>query len=95
MSLALISPRKEEVEDTMHVHISSLSVLPAHRGQGVARQLMTQSQSCMRTGLRAQLPMTDNNATLHVRKSNASAIALYTLLEVVVKPGHYKSLVIR
>ncbi|KIK95463.1 hypothetical protein PAXRUDRAFT_826995 [Paxillus rubicundulus Ve08.2h10] len=57
MLLTLKFPRKEEVKDGTHAHISSLSVLPAYRRQGIARQVVSQCR--MQTDLCAQLPTTN------------------------------------
>ncbi|KAF8843851.1 hypothetical protein BDN67DRAFT_83209 [Paxillus ammoniavirescens] len=86
MLLTLKSPRKDEIKDGTHAHIGSLSVLPAYRGQGVARRLITQSlQSCRRI-------FNVSEVTLNIRGSDTPAVALYTSLgfcKVMERAGHY------
>ncbi|KAF9234731.1 acetyltransferase, partial [Melanogaster broomeanus] len=83
---------KEEVKEATHAHIRSLSVLHAHRGQGIARQLMTRSLHSARTLFNV------SEVTLHVRKSNKHAIELYTSLgfyQIMEKRRYCESQVIR
>ncbi|KAJ7327563.1 acyl-CoA N-acyltransferase [Mycena albidolilacea] len=60
-------PEKTEV----HGHVNSISVLRSYRRLGLARKLMVLSQEAMSTIYNASF------VSLHVRKSNMAAIALY------------------
>ncbi|KII88000.1 hypothetical protein PLICRDRAFT_162934 [Plicaturopsis crispa FD-325 SS-3] len=64
---------KEETGSTDEVygHVNSISVLRSYRRLGLARKLMEQSQDAMAAVYKATY------CTLHVRKSNQAAIALY------------------
>ncbi|KAK7457023.1 N-terminal acetyltransferase A complex catalytic subunit ard1 [Stygiomarasmius scandens] len=61
----------EEDSNQVHGHVNSISVLRSHRRLGLAKKLMLLSQEAMATVYRAQY------VSLHVRKSNKAAIALY------------------
>ncbi|KAF8554140.1 acyl-CoA N-acyltransferase [Imleria badia] len=77
---------KEEVKNATHAHVSFLFVLTEYQGQGVGRRLLTTSLQ----SARAQYNVSE--VTLHVRTSNAPAIALYTSLKFYttkMKPRHY------
>ncbi|KAJ7469592.1 acyl-CoA N-acyltransferase [Mycena latifolia] len=54
-----------------HGHVNSISVLRSYRRLGLARKLMLLSQEAMKTIYKASF------VSLHVRKSNKAAIALY------------------
>ncbi|KAJ7050630.1 acyl-CoA N-acyltransferase [Mycena amicta] len=55
----------------IHGHVNSISVLRSYRRLGLAKKLMLLSQDAMSTVYKA------NYVSLHVRKSNKAAIALY------------------
>ncbi|KAF7296981.1 N-acetyltransferase domain-containing protein [Mycena indigotica] len=55
----------------IHGHVNSISVLRAYRRLGLAKKLMLLSQEAMATVYKA------NYVSLHVRRSNKAAIALY------------------
>ncbi|KAJ7508879.1 acyl-CoA N-acyltransferase [Mycena galericulata] len=55
----------------VHGHVNSISVLRSYRRLGLARKLMVLSQHAMTTIYKASF------VSLHVRKSNKAAIALY------------------
>ncbi|KAJ7196636.1 acyl-CoA N-acyltransferase [Mycena pura] len=55
----------------VHGHVNSISVLRSYRRLGLARKLMLLSQEAMVSVYRASF------VSLHVRKSNLAAIALY------------------
>ncbi|KAJ7077003.1 acyl-CoA N-acyltransferase [Mycena belliarum] len=69
----------DEPEDTdngakkaeVHGHVNSISVLRSYRRLGLARKLMLLSQEAMVSVYKASF------VSLHVRKSNMAAIALY------------------
>jgi ribosomal-protein-alanine N-acetyltransferase len=67
------------------LHVLNVAVAPEERRRGVARALMCQAEErALEHGARI--------ATLEVRRSNASAIALYRSMgyrEVGVRPGYY------
>jgi len=72
--IGYILAKIEEVpEDGGHIHghVNSISVLRSHRRLGIAKKLMLQSQRAMSEIYRAAY------VSLHVRKSNLAAIALY------------------
>ncbi|KAH7918803.1 acyl-CoA N-acyltransferase, partial [Leucogyrophana mollusca] len=76
-------------EGGIHGHIRSISVLRSHRRRGLARKLMSLSLRAMQDTYRA------THVTLHVRKSNVGARALYAGLGftcVKVKERHCESL---
>ncbi|CCM04050.1 uncharacterized protein FIBRA_06209 [Fibroporia radiculosa] len=60
-----------ESEEEAHGHVTSISVLRSYRRLGLAKRLMVQSQEAMATVFRASY------VSLHVRKSNRAALALY------------------
>ncbi|KAH9893344.1 acyl-CoA N-acyltransferase [Cubamyces lactineus] len=57
--------------DEPHGHVISISVLRPYRRLGLARKLMVQSQEAMARVYKAAY------VTLHVRKTNRAALALY------------------
>ncbi|KAF9011101.1 acyl-CoA N-acyltransferase [Cyathus striatus] len=64
---------EEEPNDNgeIHGHVNSISVLRSHRRLGLAKKLMLLSQEAMASIYKATY------VSLHVRKSNKAAIALY------------------
>ncbi len=60
------------------MHINNVAVLPAHRGRGVGRLLLTHV-------LREAARFGAHRATLEVRASNASALRLYERLGFVIE----------
>jgi len=56
----------------VHGHITSLAVLRSHRKMGLAAKLMTAAQDAMQECFAAEY------VSLHVRKSNRAAFALYS-----------------
>ncbi|GAA6047994.1 hypothetical protein JCM3770_006461 [Rhodotorula araucariae] len=77
---------EDSVEDP-HGHVTSISVLRNYRRLGLANKLMQLSQQAMKTTYGASM------VSLHVRKTNRAALALYkdTLgFEVVkIEKGYY------
>ncbi|THG97140.1 hypothetical protein EW026_g4797 [Hermanssonia centrifuga] len=69
----ILAKMEEDVgsEDEQHGHVTSISVLRSYRRLGLAKRLMVQSQEAMATVYRASY------VSLHVRKSNRAALALY------------------
>ncbi|TFK39173.1 acyl-CoA N-acyltransferase [Crucibulum laeve] len=68
--LAKIEEPNEEGE-VAHGHVNSISVLRSYRRLGLAKKLMLLSQEAMVSVYKAKF------VSLHVRKSNKAAIALY------------------
>ncbi|KAJ7129865.1 acyl-CoA N-acyltransferase [Mycena crocata] len=64
-------PNGKEEPPELHGHVNSISVLRSYRRLGLARKLMILSQEAMATIYKATF------VSLHVRKSNKPAIALY------------------
>ncbi|KAJ7204854.1 acyl-CoA N-acyltransferase [Mycena haematopus] len=64
-------PKTDFENGKVHGHINSISVLRSYRRLGLARKLMVLSQEAMSTIYKASF------VSLHVRKSNKPAIALY------------------
>ncbi|KAF7345664.1 N-acetyltransferase domain-containing protein [Mycena venus] len=62
---------KDSEKTEIHGHVNSISVLRSYRRLGLARKLMILSQEAMSTIYKASF------VSLHVRKSNKPAIALY------------------
>ncbi|KAJ2931741.1 hypothetical protein H1R20_g5358, partial [Candolleomyces eurysporus] len=54
-----------------HGHVTSISVLRSYRRLGIAKKLMLQSQEAMASVYKVSY------VSLHVRKSNRAALALY------------------
>ncbi|KAF9528599.1 acyl-CoA N-acyltransferase [Crepidotus variabilis] len=85
--LAKIEEPEDETSPEIHGHVNSISVLRSYRRLGLAKKLMLLSQDAMTSIYRAHY------CSLHVRKSNKAAIALYrdTLgFEVAkVEKGYY------
>lgn len=69
----ILAKMEEDVADgdEPHGHVTSISVLRSYRRLGLAKRLMVQSQEAMATVYRASY------VSLHVRKSNRAALALY------------------
>ncbi|KIP07710.1 hypothetical protein PHLGIDRAFT_29898 [Phlebiopsis gigantea 11061_1 CR5-6] len=69
----ILAKMEEDVADgdESHGHVTSISVLRSYRRLGLAKRLMIQSQEAMATVYRASY------VSLHVRKSNRAALALY------------------
>ncbi|KAJ3339478.1 N-terminal acetyltransferase A complex catalytic subunit ard1 [Gonapodya sp. JEL0774] len=65
----VVADREEDGEP--HGHITSLSVMRTYRRLGLAEKLMKQAQRAMLTSFSALY------VSLHVRKSNRAALALY------------------
>mmetsp|Transcript_7847 Transcript_7847/g.24487 ORF Transcript_7847/g.24487 Transcript_7847/m.24487 type:complete len:203 (-) Transcript_7847:192-800(-) len=63
--------KMEEDSPEVHGHITSLAVLRSHRKMGIAAKLMTAAQEAMAETFKAEY------VSLHVRKSNRAAFALY------------------
>ena len=63
--------KMEEDAPEVHGHITSLAVLRSHRKMGLAAKLMTAAQHAMQEAFAAEY------VSLHVRKSNRAAFALY------------------
>ncbi|KAJ6461153.1 acyl-CoA N-acyltransferase [Mycena vitilis] len=63
--------KKDSEKAEVHGHVNSISVLRSYRRLGLARKLMVLSQEAMSTIYKASF------VSLHVRKSNKPAIALY------------------
>jgi len=68
----VLAKMEEDAKDDPHGHITSLAVLRSHRKLGLATKLMKQAQRAMVESFNA------NYVSLHVRKSNRAALALYT-----------------
>eukprot|EP00316_Scyphosphaera_apsteinii_P013294 CAMPEP_0119309928 /NCGR_PEP_ID=MMETSP1333-20130426/17596_1 /TAXON_ID=418940 /ORGANISM="Scyphosphaera apsteinii, Strain RCC1455" /LENGTH=216 /DNA_ID=CAMNT_0007314013 /DNA_START=60 /DNA_END=710 /DNA_ORIENTATION=- len=64
--------KMEEESAEVHGHITSLAVLRSHRKMGLAAKLMTAAQEAMQEVFNAEY------VSLHVRKSNRAAFALYS-----------------
>jgi len=64
-------PPEDDKTAEIHGHVNSISVLRSHRRLGLARKLMLLSQEAMSSIYNASF------VSLHVRKSNKAAIALY------------------
>mmetsp|Transcript_23087 Transcript_23087/g.68104 ORF Transcript_23087/g.68104 Transcript_23087/m.68104 type:complete len:203 (-) Transcript_23087:168-776(-) len=64
--------KMEEDSPEVHGHITSLAVLRSHRKMGIAAKLMTAAQEAMEETFKAEF------VSLHVRKSNRAAFALYS-----------------
>ncbi|KAF5366154.1 hypothetical protein D9758_005773 [Tetrapyrgos nigripes] len=62
---------EEDNAEEVHGHVNSISVLRSHRRLGLAKKLMLLSQEAMSSIYKARY------VSLHVRKSNNAAIALY------------------
>ncbi|EDR00970.1 uncharacterized protein LACBIDRAFT_255052 [Laccaria bicolor S238N-H82] len=61
----------QEEGEPIHGHVNSISVLRSYRRLGLAKKLMLLSQEAMANIYKASF------CSLHVRKSNKAAIALY------------------
>jgi len=64
-------PSEDDKTSEIHGHVNSISVLRSHRRLGLAKKLMLLSQEAMSSIHNASY------VSLHVRKSNKAAIALY------------------
>jgi len=64
-------PSEEGKSEEVHGHVNSISVLRSYRRLGLAKTLMLLSQEAMASIYKASY------VSLHVRKSNKAAIALY------------------
>jgi len=64
-------PSEEGKNEEIHGHVNSISVLRSYRRLGLAKKLMLLSQEAMSSIYKASY------VSLHVRKSNKAAIALY------------------
>ncbi|PPQ86624.1 hypothetical protein CVT25_006808 [Psilocybe cyanescens] len=64
-------PNEEGTTEEIHGHVNSISVLRSYRRLGLAKKLMLLSQEAMSSIYKASY------VSLHVRKSNKAAIALY------------------
>jgi peptide alpha-N-acetyltransferase len=64
-------PSEEGKSEEVHGHVNSISVLRSYRRLGLAKKLMLLSQEAMASIYKASY------VSLHVRKSNKAAIALY------------------
>jgi len=69
--LAKVEQEPEEKGGVIHGHVNSISVLRSYRRLGLAKRLMILSQDAMYSVYKAEY------CSLHVRKSNIAAIALY------------------
>merc|ERR1711935_822758 len=67
----VLAKMEEDPEDVPHGHITSLAVKRSHRRLGLAQKLMDQASQAMVECFDAQY------VSLHVRKSNRAALALY------------------
>ncbi|TPX38048.1 hypothetical protein SmJEL517_g00067 [Synchytrium microbalum] len=67
----VLAKMEEDVVESPHGHITSLSVMRNWRRLGIAEKLMSQSQKAMVEVFNAQY------CSLHVRKSNRAALQLY------------------
>ncbi|KAJ1604967.1 N-acetyltransferase subunit ARD1 [Cryptosporidium canis] len=70
-SVGYVLGKIEEESGPHHGHITSIAVLRTHRGFGMAKKLLTQSQSSMQSVYRVPY------CSLHVRVSNHAAKNLY------------------
>jgi N-alpha-acetyltransferase 10/11 len=61
----------EENQDQLNGHITSIAIFPDYRNQGVASKLM---EKCIASFIKNRALI----VTLHVRKSNTTALNLYT-----------------
>lgn len=64
-------PAEDDKAQEIHGHVNSISVLRSYRRLGLAKKLMLLSQEAMASIYKASY------VSLHVRKSNKAAIALY------------------
>ncbi|KAF9482765.1 acyl-CoA N-acyltransferase [Pholiota conissans] len=64
-------PSEDDKDQVIHGHVNSISVLRSYRRLGLAKKLMLLSQEAMLSIYKASY------VSLHVRKSNKAAIALY------------------
>ncbi|KJA15598.1 hypothetical protein HYPSUDRAFT_48234 [Hypholoma sublateritium FD-334 SS-4] len=64
-------PAEDDKTQEIHGHVNSISVLRSYRRLGLAKKLMLLSQEAMASIYKASY------VSLHVRKSNKAAIALY------------------
>ncbi|PPQ97838.1 hypothetical protein CVT26_012934 [Gymnopilus dilepis] len=64
-------PSEDDKNEEIHGHVNSISVLRSYRRLGLAKKLMLLSQEAMSSIYQASY------VSLHVRKSNKAAIALY------------------
>ncbi|KAF4618461.1 hypothetical protein D9613_010176 [Agrocybe pediades] len=64
-------PSEDSTNEETHGHVNSISVLRSYRRLGLAKKLMLLSQEAMASIYKASY------VSLHVRKSNKAAIALY------------------
>ncbi|KAM0792878.1 N-terminal acetyltransferase A complex catalytic subunit ard1 [Microbotryomycetes sp. NB124-2] len=67
----ILAKMDEEASDDPHGHVTSISVLRNYRRLGLAQKLMQRSQHAMKQAFKA------NYVSLHVRKTNRAALALY------------------
>ncbi|KAF8517020.1 acyl-CoA N-acyltransferase, partial [Hysterangium stoloniferum] len=68
----ILAKIEQELDDTpTHGHVNSISVLRSYRRLGIAKKLMIQSQRAMAEVYRVAY------VSLHVRKTNKAALALY------------------
>ncbi|KAK4049396.1 N-terminal acetyltransferase A complex catalytic subunit ard1 [Microbotryomycetes sp. JL201] len=67
----ILAKMDEEATDDPHGHVTSISVLRNYRRLGLAQKLMQRSQHAMKQAFGA------NYVSLHVRKTNRAALALY------------------
>ncbi|KAI8808353.1 acyl-CoA N-acyltransferase [Cladochytrium replicatum] len=67
----VLAKMEDDTGEVPHGHITSLAVMRTWRRLGIAEKLMTQSQRMMVEVFNAQY------VSLHVRKSNRAALALY------------------
>eukprot|EP01094_Clydonella_sp_ATCC50884_P019607 TRINITY_DN3879_c0_g1_i2.p2 TRINITY_DN3879_c0_g1~~TRINITY_DN3879_c0_g1_i2.p2 ORF type:complete len:130 (+),score=48.56 TRINITY_DN3879_c0_g1_i2:455-844(+) len=87
--LMLVHGREDsDDEDAItHGHITSLAVLRSHRKMGIATKLMKQAQRVMVGKYSAQ------HVSLHVRRSNRAALALYVetlgFTQYDIEKGYY------
>ncbi|KAK4056328.1 N-terminal acetyltransferase A complex catalytic subunit ard1 [Microbotryomycetes sp. JL221] len=67
----ILAKLDDEATDDPHGHVTSISVLRNYRRLGLAQKLMQRSQHAMKQAFGA------NYVSLHVRKTNRAALALY------------------
>ncbi|GAA6029930.1 hypothetical protein JCM8097_009174 [Rhodosporidiobolus ruineniae] len=67
----ILAKMDEEPTEEPHGHVTSISVLRNYRRLGLANKLMQLSQHAMKTAYGA------SHVSLHVRKTNRAALALY------------------
>jgi len=83
----VLAKMEEEPDEEPHGHITSLAVKRSHRRLGLAKKLMDQASRAMVENFKAKY------VSLHVRKSNRAALALYkTVLQFSVsdiEPKYY------